>query len=201
MDKQRGVTLVEMLMVLVGIAVILSLSIHRYRDYQRHIQLAGVKNDIASIQEAANRYYHITGCHSDGSFAGDSSPSMKDLGLQLDGRPPIVPFGGNSYSAKIVETNEPTTNNKPVYALQVRATLNTAYSDKRMSWYQKRFSAENVEGHTLLWTTLPSNTASEPGTKLWVMKAEGEQFRKAENEKMNNEKMKNKTPSTSYCAH
>ena len=64
--KQAGFTLVELLMVLLGIAVILSLSIHRYRNYQRRIELAGVKSDIVSIQQALNRYYHTIGCYSDG---------------------------------------------------------------------------------------------------------------------------------------
>ncbi len=197
--KQQGFTLIELLMVLVGIAVILLLSIHRYRDYQRRIQLAGVRNDIATIQQAANRYYHIEGCTRNGRFAGNPSPSMMDLGLSLKARPPIIPMVANAYSVNIVETKEQTTQNKPVYALQVRAELNSHYSSKRMLWYQKVLDAGSVKAHTLTWMTLPNNTASDPGTTLWVMKAEGEQFRQRENQKRQN--LSQYVVSGSYCAH
>jgi len=189
------------MMVLVGIAIILLFSIHRYRDYQRRIQIAGVKNDVARVQQALNSYYHTEGCRTDGHFAGDKAPSIGDLGLALRGRPPLVPLGEMSYTASIEDTKEQTSSEKPVYALQVTATFNSAYSSERMRWYQKRLGAERVSGHTLIWTSLPSNTALAPGTKLWVMKSEGELFRQMENKLRQEQATTHPDISPSYCAH
>ena len=202
--KQRGFTLIELLMVLVGMAVILLFSIHRYRIYHRSIEMAGVKNDIKSVQQALNRYYHVEGCDIKGLFPDDKrTPSMTELGLDVPGRPPIVPIANDAYVAKVVkvvDTQKKSKEDKPLYALRVQAKLNTNYTDKEMMWYQQALGAESVSSHTLTWVVLPSNTAAAPGTRLWILKSEAEQFRKMENKLGQNAGLK-LDHSSSYCAH
>ena len=137
-DKRiQGFTLIELLLVLVCIAVVISFSIRRYRGYHEQIQIAGVKSDVAQIQQALNRYYHTEGCRSDGQFASDRSPQLSALGLKLKARAPIVATSSDEYVAEIVEAHKQSTDGRPLYALQVRVKLNPMYSDKRMHWYQK----------------------------------------------------------------
>jgi len=199
-NRARGFTLIELLLVLVCIAVVIGFSLSRYRDYHQQAQIAGVKNDVTRIQQALNRYYHTEGCRSDGQFAGELSPQLSALGLRLKARAPIVSTSANEYAAEIVKVHKQSTDGRPVYALQVRVKLNPTYSDKKMRWYQKKLGAEALLGQSLLWTSLPGNTAIAPGTKLWMMKPEGEQFRRMEN-KMRLQETTTRSVSSSYCAH
>lgn len=181
-------------MVLAVIAVICLVSINRYRDYRRNIQLANIKSDIATVQEALNRYYHTAGCHLDGTFNDSLTPSLVSLGLNLPGRPPQIPLKGNAYSVEIVDTGQKTTEQmgmKPVYALKLSANFASSYSAKRMQWYQKALGAKAVEGNQLIWVWLPI------GIKVSAM---SEQFRQSEN-KWRRDLNNTDTASPSYCAH
>jgi len=196
---QGGHTLLELLMVLIVIAGISVAGLRFYRVYLQQSQVALVKNDVSVMQDALNQYFHLDGCAKGGDFRGNLTLSIEDLektvGVKLpDGRSPFV----IDYGVKIVDTGIKTESNKPVYVLEVNATLNGKYSAQRLQWYQLQFGAGKLTGDQLTWITLPGNSVAKGQRQLWVLNGMRRLFRQQENKKT---EQKKESLSASYCAY
>lgn len=210
MKRERGFNLLECLLVLVVIAVVSIIGINRYRSYQQHILMANIRSDVKTIQNALDRYYHRQGCYLDGAFSQSLTPNLEALGLNLRGRPPLIPLG-NAYQVAIFDTGQldkKTGEDLHVYGLRVTANFSPTISSSRIEWYQQALGAKYVDGNSLVWETMPSSMATDRGKKLWAMNSQGDQFRHLENEKwksvtghIDDHSHNKKYVSPSYCAH
>ncbi|OGT64376.1 MAG: hypothetical protein A3J38_09315 [Gammaproteobacteria bacterium RIFCSPHIGHO2_12_FULL_45_9] len=156
--KKSGYTLIEVLLALSVIALLMGFSIERYRQYQTVAVSTSVQGDVAQIFTALNQYFMTTGCTSDGSFQGSFTPDLgRDLGLNALalGRSPII-----MYTPTIVKSSITTATGKPLYQLQVAATLKStiSYAEKMQDaglWH----ATINTDGD-LLFETAPASLLS-----------------------------------------
>lgn len=193
--KQCGMGLLELLLVLVGMALITLISINRYQQYRRQTEVAEVKTDVAVIYQALNSYFHTSGCNSEGIFLGKSDPGIhEDLGF------------ARSYEARyavhVMDSGNTTSGDKPIYFLEVilkvNATFANATSPQRLQWYRQEFNAAEVDTSTpdepkLTWKRLPGSGATGSNNALWILDGSRKLFRKTENEA-------NPALNSNYCA-
>jgi len=167
MKRDNGVTLLEMLLVLILVAGILIYSLNRYVSYQRSLELRSVKSDVSHLMMALNQYYTNKGCHSDGVFAGSLTPSLKTLGIDPNDqqRLPLI----SSYNAAI--TQLPRAGKKPLYNLTITATFNDTLTDTRLDWLKGYLTAAERQNNKLTWTALPNTRTSAPRGQLWILQA------------------------------
>jgi prepilin-type N-terminal cleavage/methylation domain-containing protein len=204
MEQTRGFSLLELLLVLVCMAAIISWAMHHYQVDQRREQTAQVQSDIKSLQRALDTYFHVTGCDQNGNFATTALTVSCTTLQQYDSdlvcsRAPIVV----QYSAKMIETDQKTNSipPKPIYQLEVQAELSSKLSSGQVAWYQQQLRAQsgNVTS-TLVWDSLPSNSYVQLGDQSWILNGAGAFFRKTETQRGNG----GVTPpqySGSFCAN
>lgn len=187
-NHQKGFSLLELLLVLVCMAAIISWSLHNYKVRQRRAQTLQVQSDIKSLQRALDNYFHITGCDDTGVFAGSSANSI-EVSCET-----LQQYGNNiacsraplavQYSAKIIKTDQVTTGTppKPVYQLEVLAEMPSNFTGDQITWFQQELQAKtNVEGQTLVWDSLPTNSYVQLGDGSWILNGAGAFFRATEN--------------------
>jgi prepilin-type N-terminal cleavage/methylation domain-containing protein len=182
----RGFTLLELLLVLMCMAAIISWSIHHYQQIQRRQQTLLIESDIKSWQRTLDSYFHVTGCDAAGVFsnsAGSLTPNcniLQQYGDIVCSRLPLV----TEYAAQIIKTDQNTAGNpaKPIYELEIRATFMGSLTAGQMTWYQQQLSAKGAVGNVLAWDSLPANSDVQSGDKSWVLNGAGAFFRASENE-------------------
>jgi type II secretory pathway pseudopilin PulG len=190
-----GFALLEYLLVLACMSVAIVFVIQGYQHYQQEKTASEIKNDLAIIRDALNRYYEQQGCNADGTFHGKLNPSITmDLALPsfYQKRLPIV----MQYLAGIANPeNLKTKTGKPIYQLQIQAVFNPKFSTQQMREWRSLFDAalNSISSNTLLWFTLPGNTIARSGTKLWVLNTSRQLFTERELDKG--------LSSNSFCAH
>jgi Tfp pilus assembly protein PilE len=177
-----GISLIELLLVLVGISIITVTSISYYRQYQQTEEINLVKEDVRNIFYTVNNYFHESGCASDGIFSGNKTPDIKadlSLGALGDGRSPLV----TAYAVQINETGATTDDSLPLYQLQITATLNGNFTEKQMDSVANRLdSATAVDhNHKITWVTAPNNNISSSHNSLWILAGARKAFRKVMN--------------------
>lgn len=185
MLKDKGFSLLEVLLVLVCAAAIISWSVHRYQQQQRRSVAIQAQADIKSLQRALDSYFHEQGCDSKGEFKL-SALEVPCQTLQQSGdnvvcsRPPLI----TEYSARLIKTNESTTDTqpKPIYQLEIQATMSPSLTPDEIIWYQQELQAKSGNfRHILVWDSLPTNTYVQLGDKSWILNGAGSFFRAIEN--------------------
>ena len=184
--KANGFSLLELLLVLVCIAAIISWSMHHYQIRERRAQTSQIESDIKTLQRALDTYFHQTGCSQNGVFANESLDVDCDTQLTGDdvvcSRPPLV----NKYITRIYKTDQTTADpsNKPIYQLRVIADLSSSgLSADQVAWYQQQLRAKSgASDSELEWDSLPTNTNVQPGDQLWILSASGAYFRAIQNQ-------------------
>jgi type II secretory pathway pseudopilin PulG len=184
--KNNGFSLLEILLVLVCMAAIITWSMHHFQQKQRRTQMIQIQSDVKSLQRAVNDYFHNTGCDSKGKYANDSleisCQSLQQSGADIVcDRPPLV----KQYSSRLILTDQKTQDNQPkfIYRLQVQADMNSHSTPSEIAWYIKELKANSSSGNnTLYWNSLPSNSYVELGDNAWILAGAGASFRARANE-------------------
>lgn len=174
---ERGIMMVELLLVIAVAAIIIYLGLERYRAYYRSMQFDLVHSDVVAIRNALNRYYDNVPCDANGTWQGALNHDVMDQLDVADSRVPYV----NHYHAFIVESTAVTKDQKPIYQLEVTADINNRYHEQ-CSWLGKRLAATRYVGQTLYWVSLPNNSMAEPKSVLWVMNVSRDQFKNLKND-------------------
>lgn len=189
MTRKEGFTVLEMIMVLFVIAAIVTYSVRRIRLYEETANVALVKSDLSIIEQALNHYFHQVGCDTDGAFSGKENPTFEDLGLSATyaARLPDI----TAYKPQIIDTDIRTKDGKPVYRLQLKATVNTRYTTGHVLWVSQKLGAGKINDHTLTWHLLPG--ANVGSRFLWVMNGPLAFFRYQQSD--------SSLPAGSYCAN
>ncbi len=179
----KGFTLLEFLFVITVIAVMAYTSINRYQHYREEIEMNAVKSDINIISQAVDIYFHVLSCDSQGVFRGELNPSISDLGLpdSYQSRNSLI----TQYAASIMNNGEQTADHKPIYSLQVNATLNSALSTQQLAWYRQALNAGEMDAitHRLSWTMLPGSSATGLEKSQGILDGARNVFREIENAK------------------
>ena len=202
MNNQRGFSLLEVLLVLVCMAAIISWSMHHYQLHQRRAQTLQIESDIKSLQRALDTYFHVTGCEQNGNFAAPLTVACQTL-QQYDNdvvcsRPPLI----LGYQPQVVNTGQTTTGDpsKPIYQLRVQAVIMQDLPLGQVNWYRQQLQAKSENGsYTLTWDSLPSNSYVQLGDKSWILNGSSAFFRATENQRI-----PSTTPpanSGSFCAN
>lgn len=189
MIRRQGFSLLELLLVLVCIAAIVSWSIHHYQQQQRRAQTAQVLSDVKTSQRALDTYFHTQGCDQNGIFVNASSqvPVSCEKLQQMDSnvvcsRSPLV----DQYIATIIKTDQTTAGappNKPIYRLVLQAAMNLELTPNQITWYQQELAAESSLGSNLTWNSLPTNSYVQVGDNAWILNGAGAFFRATENQR------------------
>jgi type IV pilus assembly protein PilA len=90
LKNQRGVTLVELMVVVAIIAIIAAIAITLYQDVQKKARLAADLGTIAALRSAGAIYYG----KNDGVFA-----SQAMLGTLVQPSPPVIQCQGATWAA------------------------------------------------------------------------------------------------------
>lgn len=184
LPPDSGFSLIELLLVLVCMAAIVSWAMHHYQTKERRAQTLQVESDIKTWQRALDSYFHITGCDNRGNFSGSLTPNCQTLqSISSDvvcSRSPLVA----QYNAIIIETDQKTTGTvqKPVYQLEVQATLAATLSPGQISWYQAELQAKPTTDNHLVWDALPTNSSVQAGDNFYILNGAGAAFRATENQ-------------------
>jgi type IV pilus assembly protein PilA len=88
MKDQRGVTLVELMVVVAIIAIIAAIAITLYQDVQKKARLAADQGTIAALRSASAIYYG----KNDGAF-----PTQANLNTLVQPSPPVMQCPGNNW--------------------------------------------------------------------------------------------------------
>jgi len=174
---QRGIMIVELLLVMAVAVIIIYLGLERYRAYYHSMQFDLVQNDVVTIREALNRYYNKLPCDASGVLQSDLNTDFITQLNTVMNRSPYV----DGYHALILDSGAVTKDDKPVYQLEVTATINNAYQ-AQFEWLTKRLHATRYTGQTIYWVSVPNNTIAQPKSLLWVMNVSRDQFRNLKND-------------------
>lgn len=174
-----GFTLIELLLVLLIATALVLVGVDQYKKMIVKKDLKVVETNVALLMQALNEYYHIavaskedpTDADRDKLRAARLYPRLlrSDRVIRCDNT------GGEwcyaNYNVAILAIDKA----NGVYQLIVKATVNDTGD---VSWYQSLLNATSVDDKTLLWKQMP--TLSIPGmdTKLWIFKAQLQQFKK-----------------------
>lgn len=174
--RADGITLLEVLLVLILAAVIITVSVRRYYSIQWPAQVAGVQSDVATIMTALNQYFQNTGCRVNGIFNSTNlEPSLTDLGLEDMQRAPIV----KSYAVKIVDSGAKIPSKKPLYQLQVMANVSEALNDNKIAGLKNELNA-SLENRQLIWSTIPAHNLADTGNSVWILQNSSRKFKDAQ---------------------
>lgn len=152
-----GLTLIETLLVLAVAAMIVMTGINQYQQYSEAAQITAVKSDIREISAALDRYFYTTGCRNHQFPPARRDPSITDLGLAASfmAREPLV----TAYHVHVIDSQQVSVDGKPIYLLQIVATLTSNLTQPQLHWYQQLLNAGQVDtgAHELTWQTMPNH--------------------------------------------
>ncbi len=203
--KQRGYTLLEVLLVLVCFAAIAAWTINHYQQKVRRSQSLQVSSDVKSLQRALDSYFHVVGCKPQmGEFAQsltvDCVSQLQASYPVVCERPPLIA----SYAAKVIDTGKMTEDKKypkHIYQLQIQANMDGQFTKEQMQWYAQSLGATvgNGDSNTLNWLSVPSNSYVQLGDNNWILSGASNVFRTTENNRTFNAAQTN--ASGSLCAN
>lgn len=173
---EKGIMLVELLLVTTLAAVIIAVGINRYQAYHQLSQYRLIGHDIVTIQTALNTYYNKQSCDQAGVIEGTINSDIIDRLAVIKKRQPYI----DQYHAVIRDTGAVTEAGKPIYHLEVTATLMPHYYDLRQ-FLQNQLQATRFDSTTIYWSLLPNTSLSEQNNVLWVMNGSRELFKKLTN--------------------
>lgn len=147
MKKQRGLSLLEMLLVITIVGIISITVLKSWNSLNRQHNLAAAKQDVAALQQATLRYFQIESCDQNGNFSGNLNPSLATLGLAKlqNGRAPwiltynaaIIAIGYNPLHKPLYEfkfTAEPTTNLNTETLNLIANALDAKLVNAKLTW-------------------------------------------------------------------
>jgi type II secretory pathway pseudopilin PulG len=179
-----GFTLLELLLVLMCMAAIISWTMHHYQQKQRRVQTLQIETDVKSLQRAFDIYFHATGCNQNGQFANSvgnvSCQALQQYGNVVCARAPLV----EQYTATITDTGQTTQDTvaKPIYRLEIQAIMASSLTEQQVAWFQQTLAAKTGSvTHTLIWNSLPTNSYVQAGDNSWVLNGAGAFFRATQN--------------------
>jgi prepilin-type N-terminal cleavage/methylation domain-containing protein len=88
--NQRGLTLIELMIVVAIIAVIAAIALTAWQDVQRKTRFSADLGTIAAIRSAVSMYY--------GKHNGNFPPSLAVVQSLIIPNPPMFQCSGNSYT-------------------------------------------------------------------------------------------------------
>lgn len=177
--REKGFMIMEMILVITLAAIIILVGLQYYRNYNRVMQLELVAHDIATLRASLNRFYDALPCDGHGVLQNDLDVDLitqLDIPHSLTGRAPYV----TGYHAFIVDSAVVTNQQKPVYMLEVRADIASAYLSA-MSSLTQRFAATRYNDNTIYWRSLSNNSTTDPGSDLWDLNVSRDAFRNLKN--------------------
>lgn len=196
--QQKGVTLLELLLVLIIIAAISLLAINRYQLYRQEKDIAALKQNVDILFQTTNIFYHVCcsasqGLKSQPAYCGGPSP---DKQFHVDKNALKQMLGINDLTAILIKTSLATSENnydvnatyqgqteqtqKPIYQLSVSAILNAPQTV--MAWYQQMLNASLISTNNplqLVWTKFPSYTLPSVSSNLWIMSSGLREFKES----------------------
>lgn len=158
--EQRGVSLLEIIVSIAVIAALLLAAMQRVMVWQStaNINLAQVQENVVELLAAASAKYYET-CRPTTGPVPTQALSCADLGLNTARC--VNQWGTNTASDFSVQLVQQA--GTSVYKLIVSGNFSN-YPSTKLSALAKVLNADgNIQGSTLTWTRLPSNSSINPG--------------------------------------
>jgi|GEM_PF-5062043 len=157
-----GISLLEMLLVLMLVAVGITLGLQQYFQYKRLKDITQIQQSIEQLLQAGSAYYYAT-CNM--GFVTPVSISLTDLQV-MGGLPNpkqiINPWGDKPFEVWIISGNGASAHaSGPPYLIQVKADFSDAnYTAEQVGQLVNLLGADNwAGGKQLSWTRLPTQVA------------------------------------------
>jgi Tfp pilus assembly protein PilE len=175
--RQRGIMIVELLLVISVAVIILFLGLERYRAYYQSMQFDLVKDDLVTIRQDLNQYYNSIPCDTDGVMQEDVGTDIIDKLNTITARSPYI----DHYHAYIEQSGEQTKEKKPVYNFVITADVDGKYQNI-FDYLTSRLNGARHDDKSIYWTVLPNTTTVQPKSVLWVMNVSRNQFKNLKND-------------------
>lgn len=187
----RGISLLELLLVMVLMAVLLFIAIHRYQIYAQQKDIVAVQQNVAMLMHATQLYYRECCSKSNGTNTKNRScmvaakPPVFDVSIIALERAGLISPGTlqetklvdrNGYAVQAISKGQDQ-NGNPLYQLQVSANLNIKLA--ALSWYQQILQATSATPNVLQlhWTYLPGYEIRDRQSGLWAFDASLREFK------------------------
>ena len=102
--KQRGFTIVELLIVVVIIAILAAITIVAYNGIQNRAKTSAAKSSASSVQKKAEIAGGTSGSYpttTAGFASADTASSLAGSGIRMVGNAPTSTFGNNDVSYRV----------------------------------------------------------------------------------------------------
>ncbi len=153
-----GVSLLEILLVLMLVAAGMALGFNQYFQYVRTKEITQIQQSVERLLQAGSAYYYAS-CTP--SFLSEipqqvSLKSLQAVGLLADSKEVYNPWGDQPFEVWIISGNPADEIGGPPYLIQIRVTF-AGRSTAEIGQVAKLLSADNWNGgSSLFWTQLPS---------------------------------------------
>lgn len=176
-QQHKGMTLLELLLVLIIAASIIFLGINRYQLYKRQKDIEVLRQNVNSLFQATNTYYRLN-CRNGQPFQVFIVNLMRSgLMPPLTKSDLVTPGTYQVGATKIGQTQQ---TKKDIYQLWVSANLNIPPTDTlTMQTYQQMLNASAFKGNQLTWIRLPSYSIPTMASGLWISESELRQFKES----------------------
>ena len=176
--QEKGIMILEVLIVTIIAALILGLGLRSYRYQQHAVGIMRAHNTAIKIRAALNDYYNTLSCNAQGILESDTDEDIID---QLNVTIPPSQYI-KQYHAYIQPSTQVTHAGKPIYRLHVTAEIDLMYQ-AATTWLAQRLHARFVKRNLIEWDALPNTTMAQSGGVLWVLNTRRERFKQFHNNK------------------
>jgi Tfp pilus assembly protein PilE len=166
--NEAGVSLLELMLVIVIAAIIITLSIRYYAIFKKTGEVGLVESNVTQVMEALNIYYYQN-CNNP-SITATSLPDLYQA--RLLEKKLYNPWG--SYFVQIINTTSDT--NNPMYVLQVGVTMDNlkkmtpTYALALANYMRGSLNGDPAgDSTTVTWTRLPTHSTDDITSHQWVM--------------------------------
>jgi len=175
---QRGISLLETLMVVSIAAILLTLGVKQVRQFQHGTLVNGIHSDLRQIGRKVNQYFRQQGCNEQGEFVGNREPDLShDLQLTLKPRLPLMAPVVPAYRIAITDNGFQARSERPLYQIMISAEMHSDLSQAQLAMLQQQLNAVARQGHVFYWRLRPGADEAQPQS-LWMMQGVMRSFQK-----------------------
>lgn len=170
MQTNKGVSLLELMLVLAIAAIIITLSLQQLHNYRRARDIATLEQSVAMLMQGLNTFYYDNhNCLNSNSLNNVTVEQLNNAGF-LYGK---IENPWGTLSVAIKSTNDSAAAEPPYY-LQVSATIvgsSPTISESLLGQIQNETFADpgETKNNTITWTSLPSYSRNAMSSHQWVI--------------------------------
>jgi Tfp pilus assembly protein PilE len=163
---EKGISLLELICVLLIAMIITTISVRFYEDYKKTKDISLFQTSVSELMDALNSYYFIN-CPKNGTVTDVSVAKLQETGLI--GNNLYNPWNKNLFMVEIANTS---TGENPFYVFKVIAPINTnnpTYNLALANYIRGALDGDPSGGSAITWTRLPSHSTDDLSSNQWIL--------------------------------